>query len=69
MAEVTKLLILWREFHGTTQMDISHATGISQSNLSKYENEGRQPTVYTLEKICDYYDITLSQFFEGPDDE
>ena len=68
MADVPNLLLRWREHKEVTQQELAKGTGLAQGTLSRYEGEWMQPTVYTLEKICDFYGITLSEFFEGPSD-
>jgi len=42
---------------------------ISRSNLSKIENSHSYPSLQLLEKICNYFEISLSGFFaeEGKD--
>ncbi len=39
--------------------------GISRSNLSKIENSHSYPSLQLLEKICYYFEISLSEFFAG----
>ena len=43
---------------------LSALTGISQSVLSDIINRHSIPTLITLEKICEAFNINLSQFFE-----
>lgn len=43
---------------------ISKDSGIPQTTLTNMLNRGTTPSVYTLERICDSMDITLSQFFD-----
>ncbi len=43
-----------------TQDDGYEATGI---NIARIESGKCNPTIETIERICDYYDITLSELF------
>ncbi|MBQ8317023.1 MAG: helix-turn-helix transcriptional regulator [Lachnospiraceae bacterium] len=43
---------------------ISKDSGIPQTTLTNMLNRGTTPSIYTLEKICETMDITLSQFFD-----
>lgn len=47
----------WSAYRLAKQADLSETT---ISNLFK---RGQLPTIYTLERICDAFGITLSQFF------
>lgn len=43
---------------------LSYESGLTQSTLSNMFARGTCPTVDTLEKICDAFDISLAEFFE-----
>lgn len=47
---------------------LSALTGISQSALSDIVNGENMPTLSTIEKICNAFGITISQFFAGSDE-
>ncbi len=47
----------WSEYR------LSEESGISQTTISSWYRKNICPTVSSLEKICDAYHITLSQFF------
>ena len=42
---------------------LAQKSGIAQSSISTLLNRKSVPTIQTLEKICDGFSITLSQFF------
>ena len=42
---------------------LAQKSGIAQSSISTLLNRKSVPTIQTLEKICDGFGITLSQFF------
>lgn len=44
---------------------LAQMTGMSQTALGNIINRGSIPTIPTLEKICDAFGISLSQFFSG----
>ena len=47
---------------------LSQKTGLAQSSISNLLNRKSVPTIPTLEKICEGFGITLSQFFAGDGD-
>lgn len=49
--------------HSITKYRLSLQTGISQSTLGHIIKKERIPTVISLEKICDAFNISLAQFF------
>lgn len=42
------------------QQDIAAACNIEKSNFSRLEAGNTNPTIYTLNKIANYLDVTLS---------
>lgn len=43
---------------------LAHEAGIPQSTIkSILHGESKNPTVFTIGRICDAFDITLSEFF------
>ena len=51
-----------------SRYQISQKTGISQSVLSDIVNKKNMPTLYTLQKICIAFEISLAQFFSEDGD-
>ena len=51
-----------REKAGLTQENAFHDTGI---HFGRIETARRDFSVSTLEKICEYFGITLVEFFKG----
>ena len=49
---------------GWTTYKLAYEACLTQSTLSNMFARGTCPTVDTLEKICDAFGITLSEFFE-----
>lgn len=52
-----------RKEHNMTTKELADKCNISQPVISKLENGNRIPDVPTLQKICNVFDITLSDFF------
>jgi len=48
-----------------TDYKLAKEAGISQSTISNITYRGNSPTLFTLEKICHAYGITVSQFFSS----
>lgn len=46
---------------GKTLKDIEKATGISNSNLNRWENNKVVPSIFFCEKLADYYGISLDE--------
>ncbi len=50
---------------GISRYRLSQLSGISQTALSKIISKKCLPTIPTLVKICDGFQISLAQFFAG----
>lgn len=48
---------------GWSEYRLSEESGIAQTTISSWFRKNIIPTVPSLEKICNAYNITLSQFF------
>lgn len=57
-------LRLLRLSRGITIKDLSVSTGLSSSYISQLERDMLNPSIDSLKKICDSYDIPLSAFFD-----
>lgn len=49
---------------GWSTYKLSYESGLTQSTLSNMFSRGTCPTVDTLEKICEAFEITLAEFFK-----
>ncbi len=47
-----------------TEYSLAKNSGIAQSTISTWYRKKLQPSVASIEKICDGFGITLSDFFE-----
>ena len=54
-----------REARGWTEYQLAERSGLPQSTISSWYQKGMTPSFSSLEKICDAFGLTLSQFFAG----
>ena len=66
MNVLEKIKIMQQE-RGWSTYKLAYESGLTQSTLSNMFARGTCPTVDTLEKICDAFGISLSEFFEESD--
>ncbi|WP_418666064.1 helix-turn-helix domain-containing protein [Allofournierella sp.] len=59
LEEITRLRLArhWSEY------ELAQHSGISQSTISTWYRKRQAPTIKSLEKICNGFGLTLSQFF------
>lgn len=57
-----------REAYGKTQEDVSRATGMPISVISRLENGRTRPTLTTLERYADGIGCSLIELVNGPTD-
>ncbi len=62
MDALEKILYMQRQ-RGWTQRELAKRAHISQSTLSSLTRNHFQPTLPTLEALCQAFGITLAQFF------
>lgn len=53
-----------RNEKGLSTYELSEKTGISQSTISKLENNKRRADLYTIEKIANALDVNVKSLFE-----
>lgn len=54
-----------REENGLTQAELAQALKIARSTIGMYEQGKREPDFESLEKIADYFNVSMSLFLEG----
>lgn len=52
-----------RELYNISANKLAISLGIDPSNISKIENGASKPSLDLLMKICDYFKISMSDFF------
>ncbi|MGN0436503.1 MAG: helix-turn-helix domain-containing protein [Wujia sp.] len=62
MNTLDRILELREERHWT-EYKLAEKSGITQSTISTWYRKNIQPTIPSLQKICNAFGITLSQFF------
>lgn len=63
MTDVLGLIRKNREARGWTEYQLAERSGLPQSTISSWYQKGMTPSFSSLEKICDAFGLTLSQFF------
>ncbi len=53
----------FREARGWSEYQLAEKSGIPQSTISSWYRKGANPTIPSLRKICETFDITLSELF------
>ena len=66
MSVLDKIKKLQKE-RGWSTYKLAYEAGLTQSTLSNMFARGTCPTVDTLERICDAFGISLSEFFNEND--
>ena len=53
-----------RKKHGITQIDIARLLGVSKATSCKYENGEVEPSIGSLEKLADFFGVTMDQIIK-----
>jgi transcriptional regulator with XRE-family HTH domain len=65
-AVVKRILELCKE-RGITVNALSNISGVTQSTVNDIVNgTTRNPGIVTIKKLCDGFEITLTEFFDSP---
>ena len=56
------------QIYGVTPYKVSKATGVSQSSLSDWKLGKITPTTKTLQKIADYFGVTIDYLMSGKEE-
>ena len=57
-------VIFLRNEKGMSQAELAHVSNMESASLRKIEKGRINPTVWTLHRLCETLDITLSELFE-----
>lgn len=63
MIDVLARITQYRLQKNWTEYQLAAASGLTQSTISSWYRKNLLPTLSSLEKICDAFGITLSEFF------
>ena len=61
--DVLEKIVALRKRRNWTVWKLAEESGVDQSTISAWYNKGRSPSIVSLEKICEAFGITMSQFF------
>ena len=67
MKEVGKRLKALRESIGLSQVKMAEAIGSTQSSINRYEQGQSAPSLETLVKYADYFDVSMDYLFARTD--
>lgn len=68
MIDVLERITYYRKQKGWTEYQLAEESGLTQSTISSWYRKNMIPSLPSLEKICNAYNITLSQFFSSDDE-
>ena len=63
MKDILSVITLYRGKRGWTEYQLAERSGLPQSTISSWYRKHMIPSLPSLEKICDAFDITLAQLF------
>ena len=63
MINVLETITKYRLARNWTEYHLAERSGLPQSTISSWYRKNMMPSIPSLEKICNAFDITISQFF------
>lgn len=63
MIDVLERINYYRTLKKWSEYQLAEKSGLTQSTISSWYRKNMIPSIPSLEKICNAFDITLSQFF------
>ncbi len=63
MTDVLEKINYYRQQKGWSEYYLAERSSIPQSTINSWNKKNYIPSISSLEKICDAFGITLSQFF------
>lgn len=67
MKDILAIITAHRQARGWTEYQLAEQSGLPQSTISSWYRKNMIPTIPSLEKICQAFDITMSQLFAEED--
>ena len=67
MKDILAVITEHREARGWTEYQLAERSGLPQSTISSWYRKNMIPTLPSLEKICQAFDITLAQLIAERD--
>lgn len=65
--DILTTIAIYREARSWSEYQLAEHSGLPQSTISSWYRKNLIPTLPSLQKICDAFGITLSQFFAEDD--
>lgn len=69
MIDVLERITYYRKQKNWSEYQLAEHSGLTQSTISSWYRKNMVPTIPSLEKICNAFGITLSQFFSTEEDD
>ncbi|MCI9175779.1 MAG: helix-turn-helix domain-containing protein [Lachnospiraceae bacterium] len=63
MIDVLERIVYYRSQKGWSEYQLAEESGLTQSTISSWYRKNMIPSIASLEKVCNAFGITLSQFF------
>ncbi len=63
MVDILERITQMRTERNWTEYQLAEKSGLTQSTISSWYRKGMLPTIPSLAKICDAFEVSLSQFF------
>lgn len=63
MTDILGIIKKQREARGWSEYQLAERSGLPQSTISSWYKKDMRPSFASLEKICEAFGVTLSQFF------
>lgn len=68
MINVLERITHYRKLKNWSEYQLAEKSGLTQSTISSWYRKDMYPTIPSLEKICNAFGITLSEFFSNDTD-
>lgn len=69
MIDVLEQIVYYRKQKGWSEYQLAEESGLTQSTISSWYRKNMIPSIPSLEKVCNAFGITLSQFFSTENDD
>lgn len=61
--DILDKIIKLREARHWSEYQLAERSGLTQSTISSWYCKNMQPSLHSLAKVCEAFDLTMSQFF------
>ena len=68
MIDVLERILYYRSQKNWSEYQLAEKSGLTQSTISSWYRKNMLPSISSLEKICNAFEITLSEFFAFEED-